>query len=67
MKRLAAIVALLLSTVLAAPPVTLSVSNPDPVVTETWTARIVFYLVPLEGRYAETCPLSAPSASPNAK
>ena len=64
MKRLAAIVALSLSAVFAAPPVTLSVSNPDPVVTESWTARIVFYLTPLEGRYAETCPLSAPSASP---
>ena len=65
MKRLSAIVALLLSVVaFAAPPVTLSVSNPDPVVTENWSARIVFYLAPLEGRYAETCPLSSPSASP---
>ena len=65
MKRFLAILFLLpCLMVFAVPPATISVSNPNPFITETWTARIVFFITPLEGRYAETCPLSSPSASP---
>ena len=65
MKRLFAILLLPLAAALsAAPSAELALSNPEPFVTETWTARITFLLDPLEGRYADTCPLSAPSASP---
>ena len=59
MKRFLAILFLLPCLLaIAVPPTTISVSNPNPVITETWTARIVFFITPLEGRYAETCPLS---------
>lgn len=66
MKRFFAIclVLLCITGALAAPSATLVISNTDPVVTESWTARIVFLIPPLEGRYAGTCPLSAPSSSP---
>ena len=65
MKRLLAILFLLpCFLAVAAPPATISVSNADPFVTETWSARITFFVAPLEGRYAGTCPLSSPSASP---
>ena len=66
MKRLSAYAFGILSalTAFAAPPAEIAVSNPDPMITETWSARITFFLDPLEGRYADTCPLSAPSASP---
>ena len=66
MKKLFLSFCLLLAIVgwAAVPPTTLEISNADPVVTESWVAHIVFYLAPLEGRFAETCPLKAPSASP---
>ena len=66
MKRFIHIVSTLLVFAISAapPPTTLAVSNPDPIVTETWTARIVFFIPPLEGRYAGTCPLNTPSSSP---
>ena len=65
MKRFLAILFLLpCFLAVAAPPATISVSNADPFITESWTARITFFVAPLEGRYAGTCPLSSPSASP---
>lgn len=48
----------------AVPSVRLSVDKVEPMVTETWRAEIVFYLEPLTGRFAESCPLSTPSSSP---
>ncbi len=66
MRRLFAIVALSFHAVAAATAhsARVTVSNPDPVVTESWHAGIEFLIAPLEGRYAATCPLSSPSSSP---
>ena len=65
MKGFLSIAAMLLGLIAyaAMPPTTLSVSNPDPMVTETWTAKIEFFIAPLEGRHAATCPI-ARSSSP---
>ena len=66
MKRVSAVLSMLLCamSLAAAPTAAISVSSSDPVVTESWTARIVFLIEPLEGRYAAACPLSAPSSTP---
>ena len=68
MKRLRVLLLLLATgageAAAAVPPPELALTPADPVVTESWTARIVLYLPPLEGRYAEMCPLKAPGASP---
>lgn len=66
MKRilLAYLLSVFSSVFAAAPAVKLSVDKVEPLVTETWQAEIVFYLEPLTGRFAETCPLSSPSSSP---
>ncbi len=61
---LAYLLALGLAAVAAAPAARLTVDRPEPLVTEEWRAKIVLYLEPLTGRFAEVCPLAAPSSSP---